>query len=171
MRALSQMIIMAMSSRSHSEPEHPLNAADSARMRDLLASNRTLLAWLRTSLSYAGLGFVVAKFGLDSSHARLAEYIGILLVLLGLLLTTIGLARHHSVITREHADPGSPRPSAWPAVIAAASSAMVCALLVAYLAISGPPPAPALGSAARAHLIVGGPGARQRPDKGDRHDR
>ncbi len=25
------------------------------------------------SLSYAGLGFVVAKFGLDSSHARLAE--------------------------------------------------------------------------------------------------
>src|ERR1017187_285846 len=76
MRALSQMIIMAMSSRSHSEPEHPLNAADSARMRDLLASNRTLLAWLRTSLSYAGLGFVVAKFGLDSSHARLAEYSG-----------------------------------------------------------------------------------------------
>ena len=162
---------MAMSSRSHSRPEHPLNAADSARMRDLLASNRTLVAWLRTSLSYAGLGFVVAKFGLDSSHARLAEYIGILLVLLGLLLTTIGLARHHSVITREHADPGSPRPSAWPAVIAAASSAMVCALLVAYLAISGPPPAPALGSAARAHLIVGGPDARQRPDKGDHHDR
>jgi hypothetical protein len=128
MRALSQMIIMAMSSRSHSGPEHPLNAADSARMRDLLASNRTLL-------------------------------------------TTIGFAQHRSVITREHADPGSPRPSAWPAVIAAASSAMVCVLLVAYLAISGPPPAPALGSAARAHLIVGGPGARQRPDKGDHHDR
>ena len=76
MRALRQMIIMAMSSRSHSRPEHPLNAADSARMRDLLASNRTLVAWLRTSLSYAGLGFVVAKFGLDSSHARLAEYSG-----------------------------------------------------------------------------------------------
>jgi hypothetical protein len=128
MRALRQMIIMAMSSRSHSGPEHPLNAGDSARMRDLLASNRTLL-------------------------------------------TTIGLAQHRSVITQEHADPGSPRPSAWPAVIAAASSAMVCALLVACLAISGPPPAPALGSAARAHLIVGGPDARQRPDKGDRHDR
>jgi uncharacterized membrane protein YidH (DUF202 family) len=36
---------------------------DSARMRDLLASNRTLLAWIRTSLSFAGLGFVVARFG------------------------------------------------------------------------------------------------------------
>jgi hypothetical protein len=34
-----------------------------------------------------------SKFGLDSSHARLAEYIGILLVLLGLLLTTIGFAQ------------------------------------------------------------------------------
>lgn len=109
-----------------SGPEHPLNAGDSARTRDLLASNRTLLAWLRTSLSYAGLGFVVAKFGLDSGHARLAEYIGILLVLLGLVLTTIGLAQHSSVITQDHADPGSPRP----AVIAAASSAIVCALFV-----------------------------------------
>ena len=36
-----------------------MNADDSARMRDLLASNRTMLAWIRTSLSFAGLGFVV----------------------------------------------------------------------------------------------------------------
>jgi len=33
---------------------------------DPLASNRTLLVWLRTSLAYAGLGFVVAKSGQDS---------------------------------------------------------------------------------------------------------
>ena len=31
-----------------------------------LASNRTLLVWLRTSLACAGLGFVVAKSGQDS---------------------------------------------------------------------------------------------------------
>jgi uncharacterized membrane protein YidH (DUF202 family) len=40
-----------------------VSADDSARMRDLLASNRTMLAWIRTALSFAGLGFVVAKFG------------------------------------------------------------------------------------------------------------
>jgi uncharacterized membrane protein YidH (DUF202 family) len=32
-------------------------------MRDLLASNRTLLAWLRAAVSFAGLGFVVASHG------------------------------------------------------------------------------------------------------------
>jgi uncharacterized membrane protein YidH (DUF202 family) len=37
-----------------------------ARDADPLASNRTLLVWPRTSLAYAGLGFVVAKFGQDS---------------------------------------------------------------------------------------------------------
>ena len=37
-----------------------------ARDADPLASNRTLLVWLRTSLAYAGPGFAVARFGQDS---------------------------------------------------------------------------------------------------------
>jgi len=37
-----------------------------ARDADPLASNRTPLAWLRSSLATAGPGFVVAKFGQDS---------------------------------------------------------------------------------------------------------
>lgn len=41
-----------------------MNADDSARVRDLLASNRTLLAWVRTSISFSALGFAVAKFEL-----------------------------------------------------------------------------------------------------------
>jgi hypothetical protein len=55
----------------HRKGRQTLNASgnfsdDSARMRDLLASNRIMLAWLRTAVSFAGLGFVVARFGLDS---------------------------------------------------------------------------------------------------------
>ncbi|MDX6392246.1 MAG: hypothetical protein QOJ73_3309 [Streptosporangiaceae bacterium] len=35
--------------------DQPVNPDDSARMRDLLASNRTLPAWDRTAISFAGL--------------------------------------------------------------------------------------------------------------------
>jgi Domain of unknown function (DUF202) len=49
----------------------PMNADDSAKLRDLLANNRTLLAYIRTALSFAGLGFAVAKFGLNPKTQRL----------------------------------------------------------------------------------------------------
>jgi uncharacterized protein DUF202 len=37
-----------------------MNGDNSAGTLDLLASNRTLLAWIRTSVAFAGLGFVAA---------------------------------------------------------------------------------------------------------------
>ncbi|HZS94289.1 MAG TPA: DUF202 domain-containing protein [Chloroflexota bacterium] len=39
-------------------------AESSSKLRDLLANERTFLAWMRTSITMVGLGFVVAKFGL-----------------------------------------------------------------------------------------------------------
>jgi len=38
---------------------------DKARLRDLLANNNASLAYIRTAVSFAGLGFAVAKFGLN----------------------------------------------------------------------------------------------------------
>ena len=35
-----------------------------SRTRDHLANERTLLAWVRTSVAIIGLGFIVARFGL-----------------------------------------------------------------------------------------------------------
>jgi putative membrane protein len=35
-----------------------------ADLRDYLAEERTFLAWIRTSLTLMGFGFVVARFGL-----------------------------------------------------------------------------------------------------------
>jgi hypothetical protein len=54
----------ALTVRALIDEDEPVHPEDSARMRDLLASNRTLLAWVRTAISFAGLGFVVARFGL-----------------------------------------------------------------------------------------------------------
>jgi putative membrane protein len=113
-----------------------VNADDSARMRDLLASNRTMLAWIRTALSFAGLGFVVAKFGRSPGMIHLAGGVGIFLALVGLLFTIMGYAQHREVLISEAAPPGAPVPLRWPAVIAAACCALSCALLAAYLAVS-----------------------------------
>jgi putative membrane protein len=113
-----------------------VNADDSARMRDLLASNRTLLAWIRTSISFAGLGFVVAKFGRGVRLSQAADYLGILLALIGLLLIISGYAQHKSVVRQEKPPPGAPVPIHWPAVLAAACCALTCALIVVYLAVT-----------------------------------
>jgi putative membrane protein len=118
------------------EEAQPVDADDSARMRDLLASNRTMLAWIRTSLSFAGLGFVVAKFGRTAGMIHFALALGIFLALVGLLFTVIGYAQHHATLIVENPPPGAPAPLRWPAVTAAACCAVTCVLVVAYLAVS-----------------------------------
>ena len=67
--------------------------------RVFFASERTLLAWVRTGIAIVGLGFVVSRFGLflrviagqlNTSHGSAgasgySSVLGILLVLLGAL--------------------------------------------------------------------------------------
>ena len=113
-----------------------MNADDSARMRDLLASNRTLLAWIRTTVAFAGLGFVVAKFGRSPNMIRAAGYLGIFMVLVGLLLTITGFAQHRSTLAKEKPPQGASAPSRWPAVTAAVSCALACVLLTVDLAVN-----------------------------------
>jgi putative membrane protein len=126
-----------------------MNAEDSARMRDLLASNRTLLAWIRTAVSLAALGFVVARFGLfldtirpaarqhaDPGLANFSGYLGISLTVMGLLLTVLGLIQHQSVVAQEAPRPDSPQPLQWPALLATGVCALACVALAIYLAVT-----------------------------------
>jgi putative membrane protein len=113
-----------------------VNADDSARMRDLLASNRTMLAWIRTSLSFAGLGFVVAKFGRTAGMIHFALALGIFLALVGLLFTVIGYVQHEATWKVENPPPGGPAPLRWPTTTAAACCTVTCALVAVYLAVS-----------------------------------
>lgn len=115
-----------------------MDADDSARVRDLLASNRTLLAWVRTALSFAALGFAVAKLGLRPGLVRLSDSLGIVLVTVALVLATVGFIQYRSMVRQESPPPGAPQPIRWPAYIAIASCVLTCALLIVYLAVSVP---------------------------------
>ena len=109
-----------------------MNADDSARLRDLLANNRTLLAYIRTALAFAGLGFAVAKFGLNPKMMRVSGYLGTFMVLVGLLVTIIGFAQHRAMLHKIEPPAGTPAPSFH--VAATIGCALVCALLAVYLA-------------------------------------
>jgi len=47
-------------------------------LRDALAAERTLLAWIRTGLALMGFGFVVARFGLYVQQLLLAQHVSAL---------------------------------------------------------------------------------------------
>jgi putative membrane protein len=81
-----------------------------ADLRDYLAAERTLLAWLRTGLALMGFGFVVARFGLflqqvhfmQSDAARqsygLSLWFGTVLIVVGVIVNVFAGWHHLQLI-------------------------------------------------------------------------
>jgi putative membrane protein len=65
------------------EPEQPTP-------RDHLANERTLLAWIRTSITVVGLGFLVDRLAVEGRASTLETWGGITLVLFGAVLAGVG---------------------------------------------------------------------------------
>ena len=89
-----------------------------ADLRDYLAAERTILAWVRTGLALMGFGFVVARFGLFLQQLRLIDHapsassygvslwFGTALIAVGVVVN-ITSARRHVRLVRE-LDRGEP---------------------------------------------------------------
>src|SRR5882762_11754184 len=53
--------------------ETPIVGKPGADVRDYLAEERTLLAWIRTGIALMGFGFVVARFGIFGDQADMSQ--------------------------------------------------------------------------------------------------
>jgi putative membrane protein len=117
--------------------------------RVFFASERTLLAWLRTGIAIVGLGFIVSRFGIflqlvalqSPAHAvhadtRSSTLLGIAFVLIGAAAVAIATVQHGRFIATL---PEIDRPAQYSRLWALWLSGLVAlasALLAAYLALS-----------------------------------
>jgi putative membrane protein len=111
-------------------------------VRQQLAADQTLLAWIRTAIALSALGFVVARFNLflrqvervSPASGEAARTIGLVLVAAAAVVLVLGLVQYRQVtaLLADHGDPlDAPR---WPAVVAAVASLLAVAAIGIYLA-------------------------------------
>lgn len=116
--------------------------ADSYDPRIYFASERTFLAWLRTSITIVALGFIVARFGIylemvghDSSRFKLwaSIIIGIALIVVGLLInifSTVQYARFKKTLPVDHLPKSY---SSTLAIFTGSAMTLTCIFLIVYL--------------------------------------
>jgi putative membrane protein len=101
---------MAPSDQDGRNPTDGRRLSDDRRATEFLASERTFLAWIRTSIAVVSLGFVVAKFGVwlrelagralpgpVPSGSGTSLPIGVSMMAFGALLAVLAVWRYNAV--------------------------------------------------------------------------
>jgi putative membrane protein len=115
--------------------QRPNAEAQPAAVRDHLANERTMLAWVRTAITIIGLGFLVGRFLVDGGEAdALAIGLAAVLVLAGTASAAAGLARF--VAVERQIDSGHYRPSIVTHVVLTATITIVGLLILVYLLVA-----------------------------------
>jgi putative membrane protein len=122
---------------------HPSTTPDP---RVFFASERTLLAWLRTGLAVVGLGFIVARFGVfmamagavsgTSSNSLLSGAIGTGFVFLGAAIMLVSARQHARFVQTMSADQRPVGYSTQMGTVSAVLIALLAAALGLYLTYS-----------------------------------
>ncbi|MGI8999169.1 MAG: YidH family protein [Candidatus Limnocylindria bacterium] len=120
-----------MSARpGNSLPAH--NAEQRASVRDHLANERTLLAWVRTAITIIGLGFIVGRLVTSAGAGTgWAIAVGAILVLAGAATVLAGLRRF--VTVEREIELESYRPEPLVHIILSGSVVLMALLILGYL--------------------------------------
>ena len=113
------------------------------RATDVLANERTFLAYIRTSLSFVAFGFVVARFGLfveeisEVTHVvpkgpHYSTIFGIAMAVVGIGIAVLGVQRYASsdLALRKNIVVSLPRAMAYVVTIAVAAIGFVVAIFL-----------------------------------------
>ena len=117
-------------------------------LREYLAAERTLLAYLRTGLSMMGIGFVVARFGLvlrimqtnfpsgSSTSSGRSHWIGVALVVLGSAVSVLSAAQYWTQVGQLNTRLREDASASWLALSLALVMASIGVALALYLLAS-----------------------------------
>jgi putative membrane protein len=113
--------------------------------RVYLAAERTFLAWIRTSISLMGFGFLIARFALflrayglsnggsDLTHPGLSNAVGVGMVGVGVAVSVLAAVRHRAYIDALKKGVGNPPLDVGKSLIVAAVLAFVGLAIAIHL--------------------------------------